>query len=42
MLEAFVSCLKTYAQHLKSDQDDSAHIKDTEQQKFGKLERFIT
>ena len=38
MLEAFVSCLKSYAKHLKSDQEDASHVKDPEHQKFGKKE----
>jgi hypothetical protein len=41
MLEAFVSCLKSYAKHLKSDQEDANHVKDPEQQKFGTHEYLV-
>jgi hypothetical protein len=41
MLEAFVSCLKSYAKHLKSDQEDASHVKDPEQQKFGTKELVL-
>ena len=38
MLEAFVSCLKSFAVHLKSQEDSQAKVDlDSEQQKFGKF-----